>query len=247
VNETPVSDAMSAAPGALKAVIYDLDGLLIDSEPCWERAEMEVLRSVGVPLTPERCHETTGLRLDEAVAYWAARHPWTTVSHEEVVRRILQRVLALLAERSPLKPGVQESLAVVRRAGLRIALASSSPLPLIEGALERVRLRSTFEQVVSAEGERFGKPHPGVYLTAAARLGLAPRSCLALEDSVNGVLAATSAGMRCIAVPERWPVVDPRFSHAHAVVRSLLELDADLLRRVAPWSAPASSASRCPE
>jgi len=216
----------------LRAAIYDLDGLLIDSEPCWERAEMEVLGSVGVPLTPERCHETTGLRLDEAVAYWAARHPWTAVSHEEVVRRILERVLSLLAERAPLKPGVRESLVVMRRAGLRVALASSSPLPLIEGALERVGLRSEFEQVVSAEGERFGKPHPGVYLTTAARLGVPPASCVALEDSVNGVLAATTAGMRCIAVPERWPVVDARFSRADAVVRSLLEVNEDLLRQI---------------
>jgi mannitol-1-/sugar-/sorbitol-6-/2-deoxyglucose-6-phosphatase len=219
------------APEPLRAVIYDLDGLLIDSEPCWEQAEMEVLRSVGVPLTREWCHETTGLRLDEAVAYWAARHPWTAVSHEEVVRRILVRVLTLLAERAPLKPGVPESLAVVHRAGLRVALASSSPLPLIEGALERVGLRSEFEQVVSAEGERFGKPHPGVYVTTAARLGVVPACCVALEDSVNGVLAATSAGMRCIAVPERWPVSDPRFSRADAIIHSLLELDDGLLKR----------------
>jgi len=167
------------APEPLRAVIYDLDGLLIDSERCWEQAEMEVLRSVGVPLTSEQCHETTGLRLDEAVAYWASRHPWTGVSLEEVVRRILERVLALLAERAPVKPGVRESLGVFHRAGLRVALASSSPLVLIEGALDRVGLRSAFEQVVSAEGERFGKPHPGVYLTTAARLGVAPESCLA--------------------------------------------------------------------
>jgi len=217
----------------LRAVIYDLDGLLIDSERCWEQAEMEVLRSVGVPLTAEQCHETTGLRLDEAVAYWAARHPWMGVSLEEVVRRVLDRVLALLAARAPLKPGVHESLGVFRRAGLRVALASSSPLVLIEGALERVGLLSAFEQVVSAEGERFGKPHPGVYLTTAARLGVAPGSCLALEDSVNGVVAATGAGMRCIAVPERWPVADRRFGRADAVIRSLSEIDAHLLGTIA--------------
>jgi sugar-phosphatase len=238
VNRTPVARVQGGSPVPLRAVIYDLDGLLIDSEPCWEQAEMEVLRSVGVPLTPERCHETTGLRLDEAVAYWAARHPWTGVSLEEVVRRILQRVLALLAERAPLKRGVRESLDVVRQAGLRVALASSSPLVLVEGALERVGLRGVFEQVVSAEGERFGKPHPGVYLTAAARLGVSPASCLALEDSVNGVLAATSAGMRCIAVPERWPVLDPRFSSANAVVRSLLDLDLDLLKTIEDGPCP---------
>ena len=214
-------------------MIYDLDGLLIDSEPCWMQAEMEVLGALGVPLTRERCFETTGLRLDEAVGYWAARHPWSGTPPEEVVERILRRVLALLARRAPLKPGVNESLTVVHRAGLRVALASSSPLTLIQGVLERFGLRGEFEQVVSAEGERFGKPHPGVYLTTAARLGVAPAACVALEDSVNGVLSATAAGMRCIAVPERWPVTDARFASAHAVIRSLLEVDADLLGRMA--------------
>ena len=227
----------AAAPRAgtlspLQAVIYDLDGLLIDSEPCWMQAEVEVLGALGVPLTVERCRETTGLRMDEAVAYWASRYPWTGASLEQVVGRILHRVLALLAERAPLKIGVRESLAVVRRAGLRVAVASSSPLGLIQGALERVGLRDAFEQVVSAEGERFGKPHPAVYLTAAARLGVPPEVCLALEDSVNGVYSATGAGMQCIAVPERWPV-DPRFSAADAIIPSLLELDAALLGRVA--------------
>ncbi len=225
--------ARSAAGPALEAVIYDLDGLLIDSEPCWVQAEMEILGALGVPLTTELCLETTGLRMDEAVGYWFARHPWTGLAPELVVQRVVTRVLALLAERAPLKPGVHESLEVVRGAGLRAALASSSPLALIEGVLERFGLRGTFEQVVSAEGERFGKPHPGVYLTTAARLGVAPAACLALEDSVNGVLAATSAGMRCIAVPERWPVVDARFVRAQAVVRSLLDVDAALLSRVA--------------
>ena len=195
------------------------------------QAEVEVLGALGVPLTLECCQETTGLRMDETVCYWAARHPWTGTSLEEVVGRILHRVLALLSERAPLKPGVLESLAVVRRAGLRLAVASSSPLGLIEGAVERVGLQDVFEQLVSAEGERFGKPHPAVYLTTAARLGVPPEACLALEDSVNGVYAAKGAGMHCIAVPERWPV-DPRFSAADAVIRSLLELQADLLTRI---------------
>lgn len=228
-----MAGARRAAVSVLEAVIYDLDGLLIDSEPCWVQAEIETLGALGVPLTPERCLETTGLRMDEAVGYWFARHPWTGTTPEIVVERVVSRVLALLSQRAPLKPGVHESLSVVRRAGLRVALASSSPLALIEGVLERVGLRSAFEQVVSAEGERFGKPHPGVYLTTAARLGVAPGACVALEDSVNGVLSATAAGMRCIAVPERWPVEDPRFGSAHAVVRSLLEVDAGLLGRVA--------------
>jgi len=217
--------------GGLRAVIYDLDGLLIDSEPAWMEAEEEILGRLGVPLTPERCLETTGLRIDEAVAYWEARHPWSGPTRSEVVGRILERVLHIIVARAPLKPGVRESLAVVRRADLRIALASSSSLSLIEGVLDRFGLRSEFEAVVSAEGERFGKPHPGVYLTTAARLGVDPAACVALEDSVNGMLAARMAGMRCIVVPERWPV-DPRFDSADSVIPSLLDLTPELLQRI---------------
>jgi sugar-phosphatase len=217
--------------GELRAVIYDLDGLLIDSEPAWMEAEAEVLGQLGVPLTPERCLETTGLRIDEAVAHWQARYPWSGPTRSEVVGRILDRVLHLIVERAPLKPGVRESLTVVRGVGLRIALASSSSLSLIEGVLNRFGLGAEFEVVVSAEGERFGKPHPGVYLTAAARLGVDPAACVALEDSVNGMLAARAAGMRCVVVPERWPV-DPRFDWADSVIPSLLELTPELLRRI---------------
>src|SRR5262249_20966089 len=194
----------------------------------WMEAETEILGQLGVPLTPERCLETTGLRIDEAVAYWDERYPWSGVPRSEVVRRILDRGLHIIVERAPLQPGVRESLTVVRRAGLRIALASSSALSLIDGVLDRFGLRAEFEAVVSAEGERFGKPHPGVYLTTAARLSVDPAACVALEDSVNGMLAARAAGMRCVVVPERWPV-DPRFDSADSVIPSLLELTPELL------------------
>jgi len=192
------------------------------------QAEAEILGQLGVPLTPERCLETTGLRIDEAVAHWEERYPWSGPTRSEVVERILDRVLHIITQRAPLKPGVRESLTVVRGAGLRIALASSSSLSLIEKVLDRFGLRAEFEAVVSAEGERFGKPHPGVYLTTAARLGVDPAACLALEDSVNGMLAARAAGMRCIVVPERWPV-DPRFSSADSVIPTLLGLTPELL------------------
>jgi sugar-phosphatase len=216
----------------LHAAIYDLDGLLVDSEPWWVEAEVEVYRAVGAPMTPELCRETTGQRLDEAVGHWFARFPWSGPTRGEVLRRILARAEELIVARASPKPGVQESLAVMRRAGLRCALASSSPTTLIEAVVRRLELDGAFEVLASAESEPFGKPHPAVFLKTAQRLGVDPRDCLVLEDSLNGVVAAKAARMKVIAVPERWPDYDPRMGLADAVVGSLAEVDEGLIARV---------------
>jgi sugar-phosphatase len=112
------------------------------------------------------------------------------------------------------------------RAGLQLAVASSSPPRLIEASLARLGLRDHFTEIVSAESEPYGKPHPAVFLTTAARLGVAPTECLVFEDSLNGLVAAKAARMICVAVPER---VDPRFAFADLVLPSLEAFDDDAL------------------
>ena len=215
---------------SLRAAIYDMDGLVVDSEPSWIAAEVEVFRSVGVPMTPTLCRETTGIRLDEAVAHWSARFPWEGPSQAEVLQRLLGRATELIVARAVAKRGVLESLEVMRGAGLRCALASSSPMALIEAVMQKLKLMAEFELMVSAESEPFGKPHPAIYLRAAEWLGVDPRECVALEDSLNGVVSAKAARMKCIAVPEHWP--DPRLALADAVVESLLAVDAALIARL---------------
>lgn len=220
-------------PGmALRAAIYDLDGLVVDSEPSWVEAELSVLGDLGVPLTAPLSRETTGMRLDEAVMHWARRFPWHGATVAQVRERILAQATELIVARASPKPGLRESLAEVRAAGLRCALASSSPVTLIRAVLERLELTATFEVVASAEAEPLGKPHPGVYLTTAAALGVDPPHCVALEDSVNGVVAAKAARMWCIAVPDRWVDRDPRLALADATVRSLHEVNRALLDRL---------------
>jgi mannitol-1-/sugar-/sorbitol-6-/2-deoxyglucose-6-phosphatase len=215
---------------SLRAAIYDMDGLVVDSEPSWIAAEVEVFRSLGVPMTPTLCRETTGMRLDEAVAHWSGRFPWEGPSQAEILQRLLGRATELIVARAVAKRGVLESLEVMRGAGLRCALASSSPMALIEAVMQKLKLMAEFELMVSAESEPFGKPHPAIYLRAAERLGVDPQECLALEDSLNGVVAAKAARMKCIAVPENWR--DPRLALADAVVESLLAVDAALLARL---------------
>lgn len=216
----------------LRALIFDMDGVLIDSEPFWHEAEIAGFALAGLRLTREDCLRTTGLRVDAVVDHWYARSPWDSPAPREVERAIVERVIALVRERGELKPGVERALASAQSAGLRTALASSSPSAIIETVLGRFGLRSRFEVVHSAEGEPYGKPHPGVYLHTAERLGVRPEECAAVEDSPNGVLAAKAACMRCIAVPEPPLRGHPWFAIADAVIESLDEIEETLRSRL---------------
>lgn len=209
-----------------------MDGLLIDSEPLWVRAEIEIFGGVGLALGEEDCAKTKGLRTDDVIAYWFARRPWTSASPAEVEARLVARVAALVRAEGVALPGVTDAIAVAREEGRRLALASSSPMLIIAAALDRLGLAGTFDVVQSAESLPLGKPHPGIFLHTAERLGATATTCLVLEDSLTGVLAAKSARMTCIAVPFDHPTHDPRFVIADAVVPSLAHVTADLLARV---------------
>jgi HAD superfamily hydrolase (TIGR01509 family) len=204
----------------LRAAIFDLDGLLIDSEPHWAVAEMDVLAEVGLTLTEAMCQRTTGLRIDEVVAYWHARAPWPGPSPAEVTTRIVARVVERIGSQAVAKPGAHRAVELARRRGVAVGLASSSPMVLIRAAVTRLGLDGAFDALESAEDEPFGKPHPAVYLAAAKRLHVAPTACLALEDSLNGLIAAKAARMRCVVVPELH-LHDPRFALADRMLESL--------------------------
>ncbi len=222
----------------LRAALFDLDGLLVDSEPLWRRAEVELFATVGLTMTDAECEETTGLRIDEVVRQRYRERPWDAPSVEVVTARIVDRTIALIrAEASP-KPGVRRAIDLSAELGLRRLVVSSSPTRLIEAALERLDVRDRFEAIVSAEHEPYGKPHPGVFLRAAASIDVAPHECLVLEDSLNGVIASKAARMTCIAVPER---PDPRFAIADLVVPSLEALELPTLASLAGGRARVAS------
>jgi len=215
-----------------RAVLFDMDGVLIDSEPLWRRAEIEAFGEVGLELSDQDCLATQGLRIDEAVAYWFARSPWAGRSREEVARRIVDRVARLIRSEAEPLPGVREAITGARDEGWRLGLASSSTGFLIDTVLDHFDLQGAFEATHSAETEKFGKPHPAVYLSTAASLGLDPRHCIAVEDSVNGVISALAAQMACIAIPAaelrhdpRFAVADRRLASLEALGEALEELD----------------------
>ena len=216
----------------VKAVIYDMDGLIIDSEPLWQEAEISVFKSLKINLSKEDCMKVMGMRTDEVVDYWFRRFPWEGPSRTEITSDIIRELIGLIKEKGELMEGVKESLDFVRSKGVKTALASSSSYEIINTVLEKFGLMKEFEKIYSAQEEEYGKPHPAVYISAAKRLNVAPVECLAIEDSFNGVLAAKAAKMKCIAVPYEGVRHDRRFSIADVTLDSLLKIDSDVWRRI---------------
>lgn len=213
------------------AAIFDMDGLLIDSEPLWDEAELEIMASIGVDISRRsELPDTLGLRIDLVVDLWFAQQPWNGPSREEITQRIITRAIGLVEERRPLLPGVNEALARCKALGLKIGLASASPLHMLERVLEMFDLTQHFDAIASADHLPYSKPHPQVYLDAAAKLGVDPLACVTLEDSVNGMIASKAARMRSIVVPAEENRADPRWCLAQVKLTSLLDLTAaDLL------------------
>jgi len=216
----------------IEAVIFDMDGVLIDSEPIWRECEIAAFGRVGLRLTEEMCRETMGLRVDEAVGYWHRKVGWEGPTPSEVAEQVISDLIGRMGRKGELMPGARHALDFFRWRGVKVALASSSPYRVIEAVIGRLGLAGKFECVYSAEEEEYGKPYPGVYLTAARRLGVGPTECLAVEDSLNGVLAAKAARMRCLAVPEAAQRSDPRFAIADVTLGSLGELGEVVWRRL---------------
>jgi len=209
----------------LQAVLFDMDGLLADTEPLWQDAEIKVFNALGVPLNRELCRQVMGQRIDEVVKYWYDLFPWEGESLKSVENQVIEELLSLISQKAELLPGVLDSLVLVEKYGWKKAVASSSALRIIEHLLKKVGIRDQFELVCSAEFEPYGKPHPGIFLNTAKKLEVEAQACLVLEDSVNGVIAGKAARMKVIAVPDPHMENDPRFCLADAKISSLIHLE----------------------
>jgi len=213
----------------MRAAIFDMDGLIIDSEPLWRLAERAAFARVGLELTDDDCRRTTGLRSDEVVGYWFYRRPWSAIGPEDVVRDLESRVAELISVRGRALPGVHRAIDLLQGAGLRLALASSSSHELIRVVLATLGLDGVFEVACSAADEAKGKPDPAVYLTTVRRLRIEPAEVVAIEDSAAGVQAAHAAGLVVIAVPAAADFDDPRFDIADLKLATLEDFDLRLI------------------
>jgi mannitol-1-/sugar-/sorbitol-6-/2-deoxyglucose-6-phosphatase len=207
----------------LNTVIFDMDGLLIDSEPCWQEGGMETLRQFNVTLTPIQYHYTTGLRAPEWFDYWFGYFGIDKSTIPAAIAALHATVFEKIRTQAQPLPGVHQVLNLFRSKNFRIGLATSSPLALANIVTDKLRIDDYFDTITSAEDLPYGKPHPQVYMDCAAALAANPLDCLAFEDSFNGVIAAKAARMTCIAVPVADQAALPKWGAADLQLGSLLD------------------------
>jgi mannitol-1-/sugar-/sorbitol-6-/2-deoxyglucose-6-phosphatase len=204
-------------------IIFDLDGLLIDSEPLWEIAETNILARYGKIWTPEIGRQHIGLRIDEAAVVMVNAYQ-ISLEPQILADEIYAEMLHLIDTSLILMPGAEETLQAFHATGYPLAIASSSSEAYINKVIQKYSWSSYIKVVASGDRVARGKPAPDVYLLAAQQLGVLPANCAALEDSLNGSKAARAAGMTTIAIPGHDFTPQDFDEIAHATFPSLLEL-----------------------
>ena len=207
-----------------EAVIFDMDGVLIDSEPLWKIAMEEVFHRHGSKLTKKDFQKTVGLRIDEVIVFWHQHEGWENVSPEEVEQEIVLTMVELIKANAAPLTGVIETLDFLKNKGKKIGLATSSYEILIQTVLGELGIQHYFDLTHSAEHEQFGKPHPSVYMTVANNLGIHPLRCLVIEDSLNGIISAKAARMKVVCIPEKSHHPEPKLILADYHYESMLDL-----------------------
>lgn len=207
----------------IKAAIFDMDGLLIDSEPFWQQAEREVFESVGVTLSPELCQQTASMTTQDVTNFWFARSPWQHVSKEAVENKVINAVTKQISLFGRAMPGVYDVLTMLRNLDIKIGLATNSPLPIVPVVLEKLGISSFFSAISSADEVILGKPAPDVYKLTLAKLQASAGHTIAFEDSVSGMKAAIAAGIKPVVVPAPQDIDNRELRQAVLTLTSLTE------------------------
>ena len=207
---------------ALDTVIFDIDGLLIDSEPLWNEAASEVLFNYGITLTEKQYVSTTGLRTREFVDWWFDYFNISKNAAATAEEQIISSVLGKIEEQGIVMKGVLPIFKFFHQKRFKIGLATSSPQELIDLVVKMAGIGNYLMATASAQDLPYGKPHPQVYLNCAAQLESEPTSCVAFEDSFNGMIAAKAARMKCVVVPHHAQLREERWAAADLKLSSLL-------------------------
>ena len=208
----------------LDTVIFDMDGVLINSEPFWKEVEIKVFASVGIDFVAVGGEKTVGLRIDEVVDYWYGLYPWKQKSKAAVVAEIMDEMTKVILSEGEAMKGVIELLGYLKEQGYKIGLATSSYEVLLNATLQVLGIENYFDVSNSAQSLTYGKPHPEIYIKTAADLGSVPGKCLVIEDSLNGVIAGKAAKMRVIAVPDRTHEYNPKIMLADKICKDLTDV-----------------------
>ena len=206
------------------AVIFDMDGVLIDSEPLWKIAMEYVFGQYGSTLTHQDFQKTVGLRIDEVIAFWNAHENWGLQDLQKVETQIIDKLISLIEQNPQPLLGVIAMLDFLQAQDKKIGLATSSSQKLIDTVLNSLQIGTYFDFTYSAEFETYGKPHPGVYIKVATKLEVPVQRCLVIEDSFNGVLAGLAAKMKVCCIPEKTHFPNPRLAVADFEFTDLAQL-----------------------
>lgn len=202
--------------------IFDMDGVIIDSEPFWRQAQIKILATYNVTITAEDCiQHSMGKRIDDIAFTWCRLFE-LEVNPKSLEQEIIEAVVTLITTQGKAKKGLYELLDYLVKNKFHIALATSSSMPIITAVFNRLSLAPYFKIVCSADDEEYGKPHPAIYLKVAKTLEVDVNNCIVLEDSVTGMISAKAAAMETIVIPE--DTTDSRFSLATIILPSMLEI-----------------------
>ena len=214
----------------LTTVIFDMDGLLIDSEPLWKEAADELFLNYGKQLTDQQYAITTGMRTKEFLAYWFRHFNLPNAEIIEAEKKIVTHVINLVKQKGKPMPGVPHIINFFTERNFKIGLATSSAPDLINVVIDLLDIRTHLQAISSAVDLAYGKPHPEVYLNCAGKLGVMPAQCICFEDSFNGMIAAKAAKMKCVIVPSVqdyknrvWEAADLKISTLNNFDEFLLE------------------------
>ena len=216
----------------IKAVVFDLDGVLVDSEPVWEQVRRGLVAERGGHWAPDAQRRLMGMSTPEWARY-LSQDLGVALPPDQVARQVIDRMTARYTEHVPLMDGAVEA---VHRIAARwpLAVASSAPAVLIQTVLQSAGLRSCFSVVMSTEQVVHGKPAPDIYLAVTAALGFPPPDCAAVEDSSNGLRSAAAAGLLVIAIPQpQYPPDPDALARAGLVLPSLAGLTPDAVAALA--------------
>lgn len=215
----------------IEAIIFDMDGLLVDSEPVWDRARKSMADEAGKDWNQEDHKAVMGVSTAEWAAYMIRRLE-LTLSPQEVQTQVIQRMVEMYQAGIPYFPGAVEAVHLAAN-HFPTALASGSHRTLIDTVTADAAMQGQFQVILSADEVGAGKPAPDVYLETARRLGVLPETCVCLEDSGNGILAGVRAGMKVIAVPDpRFAPAADKLAQAHVVLTTLTEFSLELLNQL---------------
>jgi len=211
-------------------VIFDMDGLLIDSEPLWNEAAAETFSPYGFCLTTEQYITTTGMRTKEFVEWWFEHYKVPMQFAPLAEEAILKNVVAKVAAKGKAMQGVAHIFNFFIQRNFKTGLATSSGNPLIDVVIDKLGIRQYLHVISSAADLPFGKPHPQVYLNCAEALNSHPTRCVCFEDSFNGMIAAKAARMKCVVVPAAHESRNAKFNAADLKLSSLQNFNELLLQ-----------------